>query len=230
MTESCYRYDKSKNQIGYEINSSNGTITANSNYFVSDYVNVEGMSNVYVSGERTTGNSFCFYDANKTFLSTYRIFDNNNSYVGNVVVPTNAVYMRFNGVLHQQDLWISKDGKIIHEKDLDGVLLWRNGSPNANFSAQHITFSRALVVGEYLNIEFTLVAPGDNQTTPIQKFKINNNSGQNFCINGVSAAGDRYAREGWLDSTTTLYWGNGYKNNTAGASYCIPRVVYASDH
>ena len=84
---------------GKEIVSNTGGVIDNSNYWVSDYINIKGMSNLYLSGPRTDGRSNCYYDENKNFISVERL----ENCVGLLTPPSNAVYMRFNGYLHELD-------------------------------------------------------------------------------------------------------------------------------
>lgn len=107
-----------------EINGNTGEIVASTNYWVSDYIRVAGMSYVYISSTKTSGSSNVFYDNNYNILS---ISSKTN---GVLSIASNAVYMRCNGLLSEleNDIQIEKgtvgtsyqpyNGKTIREKQL----------------------------------------------------------------------------------------------------------------
>ena len=63
------------------------------NYFISNYILVDGLDSVYISGNKTIGTSNVFYDADK--VPFYR----HTQLKGAIPVPDGAVYMRFNTYL-----------------------------------------------------------------------------------------------------------------------------------
>lgn len=76
---------------GYELNQ-NGSTSPNNNYWVSDYIKVDGGKSYYLTkGLSKNGVSNCFYDANKTFISSV------SKNEGLLTTPSNARYVRFNG-------------------------------------------------------------------------------------------------------------------------------------
>lgn len=79
----------------HEINGNNGTIVASTDYWVSDYIRVVGMSSVYISSTKTSGSSNVFYDNNYNILS---ISSKTN---GVLSIPSNAIYMRCNGLMSE---------------------------------------------------------------------------------------------------------------------------------
>lgn len=107
FNKSANLFDKNAIVRNQELTGSNGTASSSSGWYVSDYINVKDLSNVCISGTRTTGSSFCFYDSNKNFISTVDIFATNGSFTGAVNVPTNATYVRFNGKLAETDLMLN---------------------------------------------------------------------------------------------------------------------------
>lgn len=116
-----------------ELNS-DGSTRANSGWYVSSYMNVKGFPYVYVSGSRSTGAGFCFYDENKNFLSRFDIHEAHGKFTGLVTIPSNAIYMRCNGYNTEIDFMINKGteplpymegyGKTIHEVDITPTVLF----------------------------------------------------------------------------------------------------------
>ena len=112
----------------HEINGNNGTIAASTDYWVSDYIRVVGMSSVYISSTKTSGSSNVFYDNNYNILS---ISSKTN---GVLSIPSNAVYMRCNGLMSELENNIqieegsvateyqAYNGPIVHDKQLNEQL------------------------------------------------------------------------------------------------------------
>lgn len=87
-------FDKNKALQKYEISGITGNVSANDLYFVTDYIRVNANEQYYLSG-KLTGNSNCFYDKNKKFISTVNLEN------GLLTVPNNPniYYLRFNSRL-----------------------------------------------------------------------------------------------------------------------------------
>lgn len=96
--ENVNLFDKDSAFIGYELDGNNGQIHENSMWYSSDYIPVEELQTYYLSGEKTGGQSNCFYDENKIFLSTQRLV-----ITGAIETPENAKYMRINGFISELD-------------------------------------------------------------------------------------------------------------------------------
>ncbi|MDU0479933.1 SGNH/GDSL hydrolase family protein [Staphylococcus chromogenes] len=79
-------FDKTKAVKGSYVNPSTGALSANTNYYYSDYINIQGASQVTKSNAL---NLYAFYDVNKQFIST------STTSTQTVTVPSNAVYIRF---------------------------------------------------------------------------------------------------------------------------------------
>ncbi|WP_169301511.1 SGNH/GDSL hydrolase family protein [Staphylococcus chromogenes] len=79
-------FDKTKAVKGSYVNPSTGALSANTNYYYSDYINIQGASQVTKSNAL---NLYAFYDANKQFIP------NSATSTQTVTVPSNAVYIRF---------------------------------------------------------------------------------------------------------------------------------------
>lgn len=89
-------FDKTAVLRDHELNGNSGANASNKNYYISDYIYIKGISNLYLSTTgKTSGISNCFYDANHNYISTFSQLE------GSIPVPSNAVYMRFNGLLSE---------------------------------------------------------------------------------------------------------------------------------
>lgn len=84
-------FDKSKAIKGKTIRYTDGGEYDDAPYYASDYINVSGISTLTITPTYETP-SVCFYDKNKTFISSTRTM------IG-VSVPSNAVYIRFDNKL-----------------------------------------------------------------------------------------------------------------------------------
>ena len=103
-------FDKNSVLMGYEINSADGTVSTNSNYYVSDYIPVKPNTNYYLT-KTNNGSSNCFYDINKNFISTIRKDQ------GVITTPdnSNVYYMRFNGPQSDLDNVQVEEGSVATE-------------------------------------------------------------------------------------------------------------------
>lgn len=82
---------------GYELVNTSGTVSPNSGWFVSDYIEVEPNKSYYLSGNRTYGSTNAFYDINKNYLGYV------SGITGLINTPANTKYIRFNGRLSELD-------------------------------------------------------------------------------------------------------------------------------
>ncbi len=87
-------FDKYNAIKEYELNGSTGEITSNRLYFTSDYIRVNPNEQYYLSG-KNTGNSNCFYNKDKEFISKINLEN------GLLTVPDglNIYYLRINSRL-----------------------------------------------------------------------------------------------------------------------------------
>lgn len=84
-------FDKSKAIKGRALRYIDGGEYDDAPYYASDYINVSGISTLTITPTHEIP-SVCFYDKNKTFISSTRTM------IG-VSVPSNAVYIRFDNKL-----------------------------------------------------------------------------------------------------------------------------------
>ena len=145
---------------GYSLSSATGENLSDALWYVSDYINVQGLSAVIISGIRDSGQSNCFYDASKTFISTYKAI------TGYVPVPSNAVYMRINGLISQlgDGYTFITQGNMVHENiinGINGVELWDNPNKKSPFAPQIITLSNSIANFDYLILEYEAYMPAN---------------------------------------------------------------------
>lgn len=87
---SANKFDKSKASQGYYVYPSTGALFSNSTYFASDYIYIKGATQLTKSNKN---NFYAFYDANKNYIA------NTNTSTSTITVPSNAIYVRFSGLL-----------------------------------------------------------------------------------------------------------------------------------
>lgn len=87
-------FDKNAIVENYELNSHDGSISKQDGWYVSDYIPVEENQSYTLSG-KSSGINNVFYDKDKIYIS----FVTQTS--GTITVPSNARYMRFNGLMTQ---------------------------------------------------------------------------------------------------------------------------------
>lgn len=87
-------FDKDNAIKEYELDGTTGKIMSNSLYFTSDYIRVNPNEQYYLSG-KNTGNSNCFYNKDKKFISRIKLEN------GLLTVPDdlNIYYLRINSRL-----------------------------------------------------------------------------------------------------------------------------------
>lgn len=99
------KFDKSKTLNGYEITDvGNGTIGANLNWFVTDFIPVIPNTSYKISG-KANGNAVLGYNENKQFIANFP----NAGTVG-ITIPNNVRYIKLNGMLKQKDTFQIEEG------------------------------------------------------------------------------------------------------------------------
>lgn len=96
-----------------------------------NYISVNSNTTYYFSNNKL--GRICYYDSSKTFISY-------QDYSQTFTTPSNCAYIRFDmatgyGTTYNNDIVISKEGAIVHEKDIEPVLLWENSSPNSAYTS-----------------------------------------------------------------------------------------------
>ena len=213
---------------GYSLSSSNGENLPDALWYVSDYINVQGLSSVIISGIRDSGQSNCFYDANKTFISTYKAIK------GYIPVPSNAVYMRINGLISQLgDGYTNISlGDIVHNsiiQGIAGVVLWENPNKKEAFTPQTITMSNSLANFDYCALEYETVVPNNEVYNCRQYSYFRPIVGGNVeNLQGGWDSGTRYikARAFKVLSETTIDMYTGWQEGTINDRMMVPlRII-----
>lgn len=90
----CNVYDNSKIDLDNRFLGGNGSISSNSNYAISNFIDLQGVISITVlQSFNNSSRYFCFYDKNKTVISCAA----SNTLVINdtLTVPTDSKYFRF---------------------------------------------------------------------------------------------------------------------------------------
>ena len=99
------KFDKSKTLDGYEITDvGNGTIGANLNWFVTDFIPVIPNTSYSISG-KANGYTVLGYDKNKQLIANFP-----NEGTSQITIPNNVRYIKLNGLLTQKDTFQLEEG------------------------------------------------------------------------------------------------------------------------
>lgn len=212
---------------GYSLSNATGENTSDSLWYVSDYINVQGLSAVIISGFRDSGQSNCFYDANKTFISTYKAIK------GYVPVPSNAVYMRINGIQSQlgDGYTIITQGDVVHNniiQGMNGFELWNNPNKSATFPSQTVTLANSIANFDYLRLEYEQVVPSNGvvncrQFIDFRPFV----DGKLEILAGVYD-GERYLKSRFLKivSETQVQFSSAFQEGNNNDKMVVPMRIY----
>ena len=213
---------------GVSLSSADGSGLVDSLWYVSDYIDVRGLSGVLIEGNRDSGQSNCFYDESKNFISTYKAIK------GYIPVPSNAVYMRINGLISQLGEGYTNitQGDIIHEDTIQGmagVELWNNPNKSSSFSAQTITLSNSFANFDYLILEYEAYV----QTNGVVNCRAYNyfrpmGGGSLEVLSGSWDNGERHikARVFKFISETQIEVASGYQEGTSNDRMVVPMRIY----
>ena len=178
------------------------------------------------------------YDSGKGSISEL-LFTNGYTFT----TPSNCYYIRFRlssdyGTTYNNDIMINEgghalpyqpyEGKILHEADGNGTLLWQNGSPNSAFDNQTITTAdmnkfKYIVVGFKQN-------SGTDRATQYIKIKNELDKYAFFVSMGDGTSTEnKYLRGFRLSSSTTVEFLYGFTNNNRDSNVCIPVEIYGTN-
>lgn len=90
-------FNKNNIQSGSELLSTTLYAQPNSDYYISDYIEITPGQTYYLSGNKTGGTTNIFYNENKVPMSSYA------ATTGTIPIPDSATYIRFNGRLNELD-------------------------------------------------------------------------------------------------------------------------------
>lgn len=177
---------------------------------------------------------FCYYDASFTFISA------SSWNVTTINTPATCRYVKFakaNTTTYGNDIMFnlgstalpyqSHNGRIMHEIDCKGVLVWQNGNPNAAFSASVVS------VNDLSNYKKLLIVVnrGYNQIY-MQHFMLDVGVGNYCAISFVVSARYLYTRTAQIQSSTSIRFTEGSFSDITTASPvsyddgCVPIAIY----
>lgn len=90
-------FNKNNIQSGSELLSTTLYAQPNSDYYISDYIEITPGQTYYLSGNKVAGTTNIFYNENKVPVSSY------SAVTGTIPIPDSATYIRFNGRLNELD-------------------------------------------------------------------------------------------------------------------------------
>ena len=100
-------FDKSTALTDKLVNASNGNVGNDTGTTASDYIHINGISNIILSGTTVSyTNGGAFYDENKTYVSGF----NSASIKNGIAIPSNAYYVRFNTLNTKVDTTMLNEG------------------------------------------------------------------------------------------------------------------------
>lgn len=206
-------FDKSAVLSNYELNGSTGATSALSGWSVSDYIEVSPNTNYYLSG-KTEGNSNCFYNSSKNYISTI------TGKSGIIAVPNNSniKYMRFN-------MYTSSINNV---KLIKGSTVTPYSPYNMGTISEKIV-NKNLADWEYGEINYSTGAESSS-TTKIktkQVIPLNNGDTIAYVTNLTNAVGIRlYEKDGtFISSPSFSSTTHTYTNNLGRTVYAKFRVA-----
>lgn len=202
---------------GNYISSSNDTC-------IIDYLEVEGGKTYTLSFDISNENIILWYDSSKTLISRQRVTAISNT----VTLPSNAKYVRyaFKNIVSQVMLnegetaldYQPYNGAIVHQKDVEPVLLWENASPNNALSARQIDIVNSSAY-KYLIIGYKYFA---NSFNGIHYLKIDNIPSTTYFLSALNLTNELASRQIDIPSDYNhINIAAGYKMNV-GATYTAP--------
>ena len=246
-------WEKSVNLFNYKnigsgfLDPNSGNIYTNSGWVYGKHYSKVDSNTTYtlswVGGTFYQAN-ICFYDNSKTFISGVKLeknkatkmsftTPNNTSYITVGYTINNAV----DGDIEKTNVMLNEgpealpyqewNGSIIHEKDIDPVLLWENGNPNNEFvGKEYDTFNRTpykrFLLGYY-------ITPG----SAIKFIEINNASNSGGALTDLWAYENgatiyNLIRKFSLTSSnqTKITFGDCYQGTSVVNTRMIPAILY----
>ena len=246
-------WEKSVNLFNYKnigsgfLDPNSGNIYKNSGWVYGKHYSKVDSNTTYtlswVGGTFYQAN-ICFYDNSKTFISGVKLEKNKTTKMS-FTTPNNTSYITVgytinNGVdgdIEKTNVMLNEgpealpyqewNGSIIHEKDIDPVLLWENGNPNNEFvGKEYDTFNRTpykrFLLGYY-------ITPG----SAIKFIEINNASNSGGALTDLWAYENgatiyNLIRKFSLTSSnqTKITFGDCYQGTSVVNTRMIPAILY----
>ena len=192
---------------------------------------------------------YCYYGGN--VASSYvggRAYDANYNYIGVIssinrqvfITPQNCHYIKIVWATenasdtYNHDIIIAKsnqpvayqpyNGDIIHEIDCQGVLLWKNGQPNAGtgFDPQTIY---VLDMSSYRTLKFVYKLSASPDTSLLEMY-VQFLTSSVFNMPSFGDEGTLHLRKVTFASSTSVTFGSGYVGSTLNNGAIIPVAIY----
>lgn len=190
------------------------------------------------------GNNFIYLNTSKALWAigssrkiTQDDLDGEVSFYGNrysdgytqQITMSNFTINKGNIVLPYQD-W---NGKILHPKDIETVVVWENGNPNIGYIPTGESIPIINIQGyKYFYAEFKPLYTATTQTTLIQKYAIKAGGMFFNLLSCYARDSESYicSRNIQLSNYNSLIISNAYKNTTINNECCIPVKFYVSNY
>lgn len=221
-----------------------GSISSNSDWRLSPYIKVKSGKDYTFSWKSSSAFfqvRIGLYDANKSFISCLS-YENANIF-SKTFTPTNGtLYIRVSYSLYVSGSTVTREqimlnegtevlpyqewnGSIIHEKDIEPVLLWKNGSSNTDFLEQDITVND---LNEYDKVTVVYKVMAYSDSLPLEMtFDIEYGSYSYLIGTALDALGTLLSRAFEITNNTTIRFGSGNRGSATGTNnFCIPVAVY----
>ena len=162
-------------ELGW-IDGSGNDLATSTNIRSIGYIKVEPETTYFVRNS-TTPITLRYYDNTQTFISYSNQLQNET-----FTTPSNCYYIRFTTpdgyTTYNNDISIYKgntnlgylpyNGPILHQVNIEPVLLWENATPNVDFASGYITVSENPLNYKYIVVAFKTYKTNDE--IKIQKF------------------------------------------------------------
>lgn len=233
-------YDKTLNLFDlYSKNcsiTSTGVMQPDSEYAVSKLISVSPNTQYTISGTTDKDWHFFYYDSSKTFLSYITTHTQGNA---TITTPNNCYYMyaqcgnNFSNVMLNEGstalTYQAYNGAIVHQKDIEKVLLWQNATPSSTFDNGYVSLSQNTNNFNTIMVAYKRLAPSNDvsyflaKATQSDQFEIitswNNNGTMVVCSRGFYPSG----------TSCYIYNSVCQHNNSAYESakaFVIPLAIY----
>ena len=131
----------------------------------------------------------------------------------------------------ETDTFSEWNGEIIHEKDIEPVLLWENANLNTPFGEQTITLNESIANYKYIIVDVLGTYYGDKQCRNVEKFVSLIKEFEIILFGIYQNTSKSYSRNIYIGSdgkTCTVFRACGA--GTATDSPCIPAKIYGSNY
>jgi hypothetical protein len=218
-------FDKNNVLLGKSLEN-DGTLKDQDNYFVSDFINVNGIDKLFLSGGIGENNYSFFYDSNFNAISSnIRVYDNDI-----INIPTNAYYYRFESLLTNLDkqITVSQKGKLIYEVDIMPVQVYENPQPNSEQGAQSL-YTKNRSGYKYLIIGYKTYYTSNASIFYIKIDNANGKTGTIGLAQSIAGSSLSKSRDITLVDDTTVSIADAYENgNVANTTMVVVELLVSN--